>query len=486
MKRFGYRFLAASSVACVAVWAVAAVRPHYGGNLRVEMRARVASLDPAEWPDVAEADAILKLRELIYDRLVRLDQSGQPQPALALSWEHDAQNQTWLFRLRPAVKWQDGSPLTPQDVVSSLAGLLPGGQMRVPTPVSNIAPEVALGNPGAGTVEIKLSEPRPDLLTALATEPALVIRRPVIPSADALPVGTGPLRLTAWEAGRRAVLEAYEDHWSGRPFIDSIEVQMGRSSRDQLLDLELDKADMVELDPSEARRAQQEGKKTWSSAPVELLSLRFDLNKTAVQDQRLREAVANSIDRAAIQKVLLQNYGDATASVFPKWLSGYSFLFPTGMGLDRARQLTAEIGTPPTLKLGYDPNDALARQTAERIAVNAREVGITMQVASLPQGWRHMPDTGTDLHVERTRIDGPTLDAAFRQAASGLGFPTEGGVDGPEQAYGVERKFLDALSEVPLVYAPELVGVGPRVKDWSPLPWGVWQLENLWLETEKP
>jgi ABC-type transport system substrate-binding protein len=313
-----------------------------------------------------------------------------------------------------------------------------------------------------------------------------VIRRPAVAASDALPVGTGPFRLTAWEAGQRVALQANDDYWGGRPFVDNIEVQMGRSSREQLLDLELDKADLVELDPVEARRAQQEGKKLWTSAPVELLALRFDLNKPAVQDRRLRQAVADSIDRAAIQKVLLQNYGEAAASLFPKGVSGYAFLFPTAMELDRARQLTAEIGTPPTLKLGYDAADALARLTAERLAVNARDAGITLQVAPLPAGWRRMPDAGTDLRVERARIDAPTLGQAFRQAAFGLGFAASGALENPEQIYAAEQKFLDGLAAVPLVYAPELVGVGPRLKDWSALPWGAWQLDEVWVEAEKP
>jgi ABC-type transport system substrate-binding protein len=470
----------------MALLAVAATRPHYGGTLRLELQERVSSLDPAEWPGGAEADAILQLRDLLFDRLVRLDSKGQPQPALALAWDHDPPNQTWRFKLRPAVKWHDGALLTPQDILSSLSGALPGGAIQVAPAPAGTAPGWTLNLTTAGELEIITREPRPDLLITLATDPEWTIRRPAIPSPGELPVGTGPFRLKAWEAGRHAVLEANGDYWAGRPYLDGLEVQMGRSSRDQLLDLELDKADIVELEPGEARRAQQEGKRLWNSMPVELLSLRFDLGKPAAQDRRLREAVGDAIDRGAIQKVLLQNYGEATASIFPSWVSGYAFLFPPAMDLERARQLTAEIGTPPTLKLGYDAKDVLARETAERIAVNARDGGITLQVAPLPQGWKHIPDPGADLRVERTRIEGPTLSAAFRQAAAGLGLPSNGEAESPERIYDAERKYLDSLAVIPLVCAPELLGLGPRVKDWAALPWGAWRLEDAWLEAEKP
>ena len=39
---------------------------------------------------------------------------------------------------------------------------------------------------------------------------------------------------------------------------------------------------------------------------------------------------------------------------------------------------------------------------------------------------------------------------------------------------------------IPLADVPELAGVGPRVKDWRVLPWGDWQLPEVWLEAEKP
>ena len=475
MRHFACRFLAASSVACLALAAGAATRPRYGGTLRVEIPAKPSSFDATDSPDVAEAEAALKLHALIYDRLVRLDPQGQPEAAIAISWEHDAQAANWRFKLRPGVKWQDGAPLTPEEVVMALQGQAAGASVRL-----------------AGDVlEIDAGGPSPGLLTTLATDAGLTIRRSAVGttllqggSPGTLPIGTGPFRLTSWEPRRRAVLQANEDYWDGRPYLDTIEIQMGRASRDELLDLEIGKADVVELDPVEARRAQQEGKIVWTSAPVELLCLRFGLNRPAVQDRRVRLALADSIDRAAIQKVLLQNYGDVAGSIFPQWLSGYTFLFPTAMNLEQARQLRGEIGVAPTLKVGYDPSDTLARQTAERVAVNARDAGITLQVVPLPEGWRQMPE-GVDLVIQRARFDGPIMDKGQMGATATAWLPITG-AGGPEQAYAAERQFVDSLAVIPLIHIPELLGIGSRVMDWSPTPWGAWRLESVSLEGEKP
>jgi ABC-type transport system substrate-binding protein len=443
----------------------------------VEIQAKPSTPDSADWRDASEAQAALKLQELIYDRLVRLNAQGRPEAAIALAWEHDEQAATWRFKLRPGVKWQDGAPVAPEEVAAALKGLGAGASVRW----------------SGDALEIDAGRPSPDLLMTLATRADLIIRRAASEaspteggSTDALPLGTGPFRLTRWEPGRRAVLQANDDYWDGRPYLDSIEIQMGRSSRDELLDLELSNADVVELDPVEARRAQQENKKVWISAPVELLCLRFGPNRPAVRDARVRQALADSIDRAAIQKVLLQNYGEVAANIFPQWLSGYTFLFPALMNLDQARQLTAQIGAAPALKVGYDSGDTLARETADRVAVNAREVGIALATASMAADGSRGADRGIDLQVHRVRIDGPTLDVAARQAATSLGLPLISEPGQPERTYAAERQFIDSLEIIPLVHIPELVGIGPRVMNWSATPWGSWRLERVSLGGENP
>src|SRR5438128_10762081 len=86
-----WRFLAAVSLIAAAG---AATRPHYGGTLRVETRARAVS------PDLA------------FDPLVTFNDSAEPQPALAVAWRHDTDFKRWEFQLRPGVKFHDGSPFT--------------------------------------------------------------------------------------------------------------------------------------------------------------------------------------------------------------------------------------------------------------------------------------------------------------------------------------------------------------------------------------
>src|SRR5271157_4260073 len=162
--------------------------------------------------------------------------------------------------------------------------------------------------------------------------------------------------ITRWEAGRRAVYEADENAAGGRPFVNAVEIEMGRPLRDQSIDLELGKADVVELGPAELRR-QPAGRKVWPSAPVRLVALIFG---PRVEDARIREALALAVDRAAIHKVLAQGQGEVSAALLPQWLSGYAFLFSTAADAARGRTLVAGIpAAVRAISLGVE--DAAAR-----------------------------------------------------------------------------------------------------------------------------
>src|SRR5438445_10573971 len=110
--RVGQAFLPVLLALSVALPIVGATRPHYGGTLRVEMRARVTSLDPREMPsEPAESAAAEKIFSLVFERLVGLDENGRPQPALAVAWQHDPARQRWEFRKRPRVSVRQSAPL---------------------------------------------------------------------------------------------------------------------------------------------------------------------------------------------------------------------------------------------------------------------------------------------------------------------------------------------------------------------------------------
>lgn len=433
------RLVAAASLT-LALALAASARARYGDVLRVKMQAGVRSLDPSEWP-AAEAEAAAKrqLTTLVFEGLVDREEGGPAQPKLALSWRHDAARKRWQFRLRSGVVLHDGSPLTASVVASALhidgAGATASGD----------------------SVVIQSDRAMPDLDLELARRRhAIAVRAP-----DGNWLGTGPFRVASFEPGRRLTLAAHDAHWAGRPFLDGVDLEMGRPLRDQQIDLELGRADLVEMSAIETRRAVQRGLKVWSSSPVELMAL--VLNSARGVDARIKEALPLAVDRAAIHSVLLQRQGEPAGAVFPQWMSGYAFLFPVERDLARARQILG--ATPASVSLIHDANDPLARSIGERIALNAREAGLTIRVASQGDAW--------DLRLARLRVDlaDPLID----------GLPALSALK-PEALYAAERELVERLGLMPLFHVPLHYGLGSRVRKWRATASGNWRLEDVWLD----
>ncbi len=261
------------------------------------------------------AAAAERVESLMFDRLVRLDDHGNVQPALAISWQHDAPSKTWQFRLRDGVKFSDGSPLTPTVAALALQQLLGVSFDVSATPDS---------------VVILAEHSLPDLPMELATGRYFIFH--FLRKINSL-TGTGPFRVEDWfatSASSKATLAANLSCWAGRPFVDKIELAMGVDFPQQANAISFGQADVVELTASQVRRAAQRGVLTASSDPVELFALAFDASRPAVQDARLRQGISLGIDRASIADVILQRQAIVAGSLLPNWISGYAHLFSGG------------------------------------------------------------------------------------------------------------------------------------------------------------
>ena len=474
-----------------ATAASAAKRPRYGGTLRVELLTSSASLDPREWKSGSlSAREDEKLAALVYDRLVTLDDYGRFQPALAIEWSHDAAAKNWQFKLRPGVMFSDGSLLTAADVVASLQSLLPAGLQLTATEAG---------------ISIHSPHPIPDLLEQLASGRHFVFR--ALPDDTLL--GTGPFYVAEispaapYEANPTAIkperlkFRANEQCWAGRPFLDAIEFTLGEPPLRQLFDLQVGRADIVEVAPDLVRKARQDNLRVWSSAPNTLLALRFDEAQPASADDHLREALALSLDRDTMANVLLQKQAEPALALLPNWLSGYAFLFESPMNLERAKEIRAslpadEVGGTEPLRLRVDSGGDLMKLLGERVAVNARQANLSVQVVT------HSPSSSggaapaspanpsVGLHLFAWHYDSLSpraeLEAMVNQLHLEQAPESTQPLADPEQRYAAERRILEERRVLPLVLLPEYAGIAAPVRNWMPARWGEWRLADVWLE----
>jgi ABC-type transport system substrate-binding protein len=452
--------------------AVVAARPQYGGVLRVEMPATLRTLDPAASPaDASDAAARARLLPLVFETLVAVGSDGIV-PRLAVSWEHDPRSIRWRFRLRTGVRLHDGSMLEAPQAAAAL----------------HTEPNWRVTSDG-DLVIIESDRPAPDLLWELATaRHAVAIHR----SAGEA-VGSGPFRVDRIEA-QRLLLRAHEDYWAGRPFVDSVDIAMGRSPADSIASLEVGRADVAAITAFDAARLMQRGIRIVASRPVDLVALVFEEHRADGAFQRVRAAVATAIDRPSLCAVLLQRWAQPAETLLPDWLSGYATLFARGHDRAAARSLVAALpAAERALSLRVESSAAVDRAIADRIAADGRDVGLTIKVdpadALAPR---------PDMRLMRIRLEATTPDRALASALDRLGPRTTRLISTDttlppgaplDAVYRLERALLEPHNVVPVVHLPELSATGPQVESWNApavLPSAAWDFGSVWIRADKP
>jgi len=297
----------------------------------------------------------------------------------------------------------------------------------------------------------------------------------------------GPFRVVEWEAGRHAKLVVNSEYSAGRPFVDEIEVELGRSTKDRLIDLELGKTDLAELAPEDARRTAGNGVHISASSPDELIAIVFVSGHSLVEDARVRQSLAFAIDRPSIANFILQKEGEAAGGLLPQWSSGTAFLFPTAANPTAAKEQWSQIRGSPKISVGYDAGDGLEQAIAERIAVNARETGIA--VATLPVTPWPAASPKVDARLVRLRMSSPKPSEALADFLStlspvaGVKFDLPPDNAAPQAIYECELAVVSSYRVIPLVWLPQVYGLSSRVRDWNaPGPGEDWPLADVWLD----
>src|SRR5262249_47565047 len=144
--------IAASSAALFAVLAVfACSHQNAGGSApaSVVLRVGVPGLSPTN-----PGAGLRQLTQILsVEVLARLAEDGRPEPSLAADWSTSNNGRSYLIRLRPGVKFHDGSPLTPETVAS----LLPAAMRETFGPIADDVEQVSAVD--ANSVEVRFRRP---------------------------------------------------------------------------------------------------------------------------------------------------------------------------------------------------------------------------------------------------------------------------------------------------------------------------------------
>lgn len=267
-------------------------RPRYGGVVETALLGAPATLDPVQ----AAGHAELTLVELVLDTLYRTGPDGVPRPHLALG-PPVVTGATVRIALRPGVRFHDGSELTPADVVASLARVRGSSARWVLAGIKAIRAD-------ATGLELTVAGAWVDVATQLALPATSITRGGRAPGERVL--GTGPFRLTTLDrAGRRVVLDAFDDHFAGRPYLDRLVLRWHDTPDGEARAFETGAAHLSARGAAAFTGAQPKYRARDVESPAALLVyLGFGRAHAAVTDERgFRRALDLALARGALASV---------------------------------------------------------------------------------------------------------------------------------------------------------------------------------------
>lgn len=354
-------------------------------------------LDPAQ---ITESQSGAVVRN-VYSRL--LDQTydaSEIMPDLAEDWSVSDDGFVYTFYLQEGVEFHDGTPLTAEDVVYSFHRALAIDQgdtvhIRDVMDPDNV---VALD---ATTVEVTLNEPWAPFLNIVAAPRVLSILPKAWVEANSTDDdpwakefvqthanGTGPYRFVEWEPKQYVELERYEEYHKGPAEIETVLYRLGGEATTTRLALEKGDVDIAEHLPDDMMRvlSQNPDVNVLNKPVASYTYWIFNCKEEPFSDQRVREAIAYSIDYAAMMEDIVQESGVRMNSPLLNNMFAHNESIPLiERDVERAQQLLADAGYAdgftidmPYVEWGLIPDLAVI------IQANLADVGITAELREIP------------------------------------------------------------------------------------------------------
>lgn len=326
-------------------------QPVTGGHLIMGSIGEPSNLIPYLASDSASAE----VAGLLYTSPLEYDKDFNIVKCAAEEWEVLEGGLFMRFRLKEGIVWQDGHPLTADDVTFTY------NLMTDPkTPTAYAADFLNVKEyrqTGPLSFEVRYDAPyaRAAITWMHPILPKHILEHENIASTRYArnPVGAGPFKLKSWEPGSRIVLEANDRYFKGRPYLDEIIYRIIPDSTTMFLEARAGKLDFVGLSPQQYLR--QTSGEWWDSnwRKYKYLASGYTylgLNQKSpfFKDRRVRQALSFAIDREGIIKGALLGMGEPA---FGPYKPG-TWVYNTALKAydhdpERARRLLAEAGWTP-------------------------------------------------------------------------------------------------------------------------------------------
>lgn len=357
-------------------------------------------------------------------------------PGQAESYEVSNGGKTYVFQLRPNLKWSDGSPLTAHDFVYSwkraidpntlnslsywLTDNIVGAKDYAKNPGKKTEQGLGVKALDDRTLEVRLIRPLAYFLQLTALAALFPVHKKTIEEhgdqwfRPEHIVSNGPYRLAEWQVNQKIVLKQNKHFWDAQ----SLQIETATA--------------LVIDEENTAVRLFQQNQIDWTGlngAPHSLVNsfskredfrvhpgfvayfLRFNTTRPPLNDQRVRTALSLAIDRKTIVEKITRAGETPARSFVPASLPNYSFSeSPISLDykkdLQKAKRLLAEAGFPGgqgLRKLRYHYNTDGNNKRVAEVLQQMWKNGLGLDIELVNQEWKVHLSTQASLDYDISR-----------------------------------------------------------------------------------
>ncbi|MBS0856284.1 MULTISPECIES: ABC transporter substrate-binding protein [unclassified Tatumella] len=410
---------------CVSPLVMAATVPAGTSLATTQNLVRGNGAEPATLdPDKVEDNSSMAIINDLFEGLVRVDDKGIVTPALADSW-HTSDHKTWIFHIRPGVRWSDGSPISAQDFVYSWRRLSapqtasPYASFTANAHILNAQAvidgkmppdQLGVSAPDSSTLKVVLDQPVSYFLQFVA-HPSLfpVSEKDVEKYGDTWTqpghmVSSSAYQLTDWVVNEKVTLKRNPRYWdNAHTVINQVTFLPVSDSSAELNRYLAGEINITSTIPAiDFSRMKKEKPQEVFAAP-ELSVFYFDINsgRAPFNDARVRQALNLALNKDIISEKVLGMGQKAAWTVAPLSMGGVSITPPAwagwtpGQRIAKARELLKEAGYSASRPLRFS---VLYNNNADnqRIAIAAASMwksALGVSVTLQNQEWKSMLDT---------------------------------------------------------------------------------------------
>ncbi len=396
---FGVLALTFLLLGSLALSPVAETSPERGGELLVGLRQEIGNLDP----HLATSFSSFRVIEVMYEGLLRHDEGGALEPALASGWEISEDGKTYTFYIRKGVKFHNGTELTAEDVKASYNRIL-DPDLGSPQ-ASRLQKIEGMEVTGKHEIQITLASKFAPFLNKVSGPGRAIIPKSIAEGSESLKkkvIGTGPFTLSNWVPGEEISLKRNEEYWmEGLPYLDGVSFKIIPEPATRRAALQSGDIHVIPSAESTSVKVLEGASKVKVISTQELAYslIGFNLDREPLTDPKVRRAISYATDREEIINAVyngMATLGTPLPPALNEWHVDASKLDTYGQNYQKAKDLLKEAGYEGGVKFSVTVSPTLqtALQIAQVLQQQLKPAGINMELNTVEWGsfldaWRN-------------------------------------------------------------------------------------------------